>query len=95
VFILSIKDGARAFQIGNFHEKEALVGNLLLKENVSREYFKRNKFNKINQCWLFEKKLLGGVFNPNSFGGFLTLFSLFVNNCRQNFEQTMFDRSFI
>ena len=39
--------------------------------------------------------LLGGVLNPNSFGGFLTIFSLFVNNCKRNFEQTMFDRSFI
>jgi len=26
--------------------------------------------------------ILGGVLNPNSFGGFLTIFSLFVNNCK-------------
>ena len=39
--------------------------------------------------------VLGGVLNPNSFGGYLTIFSLFVNNCKWDFEQTIFDRSFI
>ena len=42
-----------------------------------------------------EKAILGGVLNPNSFGGFLMIFSLFVNNCKWDFEQTMSDRSFI
>jgi len=35
--------------------------------------------------------ILGGVLNPNSFGGFLTIFSLFVNNCNKQ----LFDRSLI
>ena len=33
--------------------------------------------------------VLGGVLNPNSFGGFLTIFSLFVNNCKWDFEQCL------
>ena len=35
-----------------------------------------------------EASLLGGVLNPNIFGGFLAIFSLFVNNCKWNSEKT-------
>jgi len=43
----------------------------------------------------FHRTVLGGVLNPNSLGVFLTIFSLFVNNCKWDFEQTMSDRSFV
>jgi len=38
--------------------------------------------NKENIYYKTVKTILGGVLNPNSFGGFLTIFSFFVNNCK-------------
>ena len=36
----------------------------------------------LKQWIIFSTSILGGVLNPNSFGGFLTIFLLFVNNCK-------------
>jgi len=39
---------------------------------------------KVHVCWKQKclYNILGGVLNPNSFGGYLTICSLFVNNCK-------------